>query len=88
MVVRDELTYGIFGKDRFGWWAWVSSSHLVLSADSELVLTTLQQLRHPVLHLRMDCLCVAANPPGGRNARVNLLATETDVHILVCSLTN
>lgn len=68
--ITGELTDGIFGEDGFGWWAWISSSNLILSADSELVLTTLQQLCHAVLHLRMDSLCVAASPPGSRNINI------------------
>lgn len=65
---KGEHTYGVFGEDRFGWWAWVSGPHNVLSTDSELILAALQQLRHPVLHLRIDSLCVASNPPAGTKA--------------------
>lgn len=67
VVRKVTATDWIFGEDRFGWWAGVSGSNFVLCADSELILTTLQQFRHPVLHLWMDFLCVAADPPGSRN---------------------
>lgn len=62
-----ELTYGIFGENRFGWWARVSNSHLVLSTDSELILTAFQQFCDTILNIRVNPLRVAANPSGRRN---------------------
>lgn len=73
VIERDQLTNGIFGKDRFRWWAWVSSSHFILSTDPELILAAFQEVSHPILHLRMDSFCVAANPPERRNIKTNVL---------------
>lgn len=67
-----ELTDGIFSEDGLGWRTRVSSSNLILCADSEFVLAASQQLRHPVLHLRMDPLRVAAYPPKHNGSSVSM----------------
>lgn len=62
-VALSQHTYGIFSKHRFGWWTWISGSNLIFSADAELILTTFQEIHHPVFNLWMDSLSVAADPP-------------------------
>lgn len=62
-VAISQFTNGIFGKHRFGWWTWISSSNLIFSTDAELILATFQEIHYPVFNLWMDSLSVAANPP-------------------------
>lgn len=60
---RRGHTDGVLSEHWLGRGAGVSFSHHILSADSELVLTALQQVWDPVLHLGVDTLLVAADPP-------------------------